>query len=226
MSRIWFLSLAIIFGLLAQQSNKPKKARENNTPVISSFVSSSEVLHLCHWSPFADKPEVDIRVYASDADNEQLTYAYSMTGGRIRGEGSSVVWDLKDVIRGTYQLTVKVTDGKGGETSRELKVTTVDYGSCDPPPPPCREITVSCESTVENVKRILFVANVQSEVPLNHLFHWTVNAGRITAGQNAPRLTVDASRDATGFENITATVQVGGVDPSCYASASCTTRIK
>jgi len=223
MNRIGFLSLTFALVLLTQQSNSKKGHVKNNAPVISSFVSSSEVLSSCPWSQLADKPEAGLTVNAYDADNDQLAYEYSTTGGRIQGKGRSVIWDLRGVINGTYQVTVRVTDGKGGEAVRDLKVTIVDFGSCDAPPPPCPEISVSCENESKDIKHVVFSVSI-SKGPETPALFWKVNAGRIPSGQGTNRIEVDASVEATGFDEITADVKVG-VDPSCTYKSTCTTRL-
>lgn len=55
-------------------------------------------------------------------------------------------------------------------------------------------------------------------------FYWKINAGRITKGQNSREIEVSAT-GANGFENITATVDIAGFDPSCPTIVSCTTKI-
>jgi len=51
---------------------------------------------------------------ASDADNDELSYNWSASGGEINGEGDTVAWIAPDSA-GSYNVTVKVTDSRGGE---------------------------------------------------------------------------------------------------------------
>jgi hypothetical protein len=55
-------------------------------------------------------------------------------------------------------------------------------------------------------------------------YSWTVSAGTITSGQGTDSITVDTAN--TGGQTITATVELGGLDPSCGRTASCSTPIK
>jgi hypothetical protein len=58
--------------------------------------------------------KVDLKAIACDADGDNVLYTYSVTGGRIGGEGASAVWDLAGAARpGTYTVTVEVDDGCG-----------------------------------------------------------------------------------------------------------------
>jgi hypothetical protein len=57
--------------------------------------------------------EVRLRALASDPDRDPLLYTWSTTGGRIRGDGADVVWELKGAQPGTYTVTAMVDDGCG-----------------------------------------------------------------------------------------------------------------
>lgn len=51
---------------------------------------------------------------ASDRDGDELSYNWSAGGGEINGEGATVTWMAPD-SEGSYNVTVTVTDGRGGE---------------------------------------------------------------------------------------------------------------
>jgi len=51
---------------------------------------------------------------ASDRDGDQLSYNWSASGGEINGEGATVTWTAPR-SEGSYNVTVIVTDGHGGE---------------------------------------------------------------------------------------------------------------
>jgi hypothetical protein len=55
-------------------------------------------------------------------------------------------------------------------------------------------------------------------------YNWTVSSGTISSGQGTSSITVDTAGLAGG-SSVTATVSVGGLDPSCTASASCSAGI-
>jgi len=54
-------------------------------------------------------------------------------------------------------------------------------------------------------------------------YNWTVSAGTITSGQGTDTITVDTA--GKGGQTITATVELGGLDPSCGRTASCSTPV-
>ena len=51
---------------------------------------------------------------ASDRDGDQLSYNWSASGGEINEEGATVTWTAPR-SEGSYNVTVIVTDGRGGE---------------------------------------------------------------------------------------------------------------
>ncbi len=82
------------------------EASVNNNPIINSVqVNPGSV---------SQGGNVTITVDASDADGDQLTYQYQVTGGAINGSGSSVSW-IAPSQSGAFSVTVTVADGKGGQ---------------------------------------------------------------------------------------------------------------
>ena len=62
-----------------------------------------------------------ITCFASDIDSDNLTYEWSANGGSIAGEGPIVTWTAP-YADGTYNITVVVTDGLGGESKSSLTI--------------------------------------------------------------------------------------------------------
>jgi PKD domain-containing protein len=84
---------------------------------------------------------------------------------------------------------------------------------------------VSCPSEVEAGQPITFTASVTGGDPnMTPTYNWSVSAGTISSGQGTSTITVDTT--GTAGQSVTATVTIGGVDPSCNATASCTTGVK
>jgi len=172
---------------------------------------------------------VQLAASATDPDGDTLLYTWSTTGGRITGDGPNVAWDLSGVAPGTYTATVEVDDGCGCVA---FSSTTVTVEACrciarpTPQPTPCPTITVDCPSGLTLTGQpITFTANVSGGNPnVTPTYNWTVSAGTISSGQGTSSITVDTAGLASG-SSVTGTVTVGGLDPSCTASNSCTAGI-
>jgi len=59
---------------------------------------------------------------ASDRDGDELSYNWSASGGGINGEGATVTWTAPN-SEGSYNVTVTVTDGRGGEVMNQVTIT-------------------------------------------------------------------------------------------------------
>ena len=60
--------------------------------------------------------------HATDADGDELSYNWSASGGEINGEGATVNWTAPDSL-GSHNVTVTVTDGRGGEDTDQMTIT-------------------------------------------------------------------------------------------------------
>jgi hypothetical protein len=163
---------------------------------------------------------------ATDPDSDQLLYTWSVTGGKLSGEGRQVTWDLIGVPNGTYTATVEVNDGNQHTATGSATVTVADCTGCVPPPPPCPTVSVSCPTDIEANQPITFTASVSGGAEgATFTYNWSVSAGTISSGQGTSTITVDTAN--LGGQSVTATVSIGGADPSCTGTtASCTTSIK
>jgi len=88
------------------------ESAENLPPQIFSIDLSPQVV-----SPGG---EMTITVKAGDADNDQLQYIWSVSGGTIEGSGETVKWRAPR-REGVYELTLQVSDGRDSDT-KSLKL--------------------------------------------------------------------------------------------------------
>ncbi len=79
----------------------------NRPPTASCSASASSV-----YTGSGDV--VTVSVQASDPDNDPLSYTWSATGGAVDGTGPQVRWNSAGLGDGTYTVTAKVDDGRGG----------------------------------------------------------------------------------------------------------------
>jgi len=221
--------LRVLRWLFPWFGKKKQTGYENHSPeVVSVTASIPSILRPCppratsiSCTPTGNEEMLEAK--ATDPDNDTLLYTWSVTGGRLSGEGHQVTWDLSGVANGTYTATVEVNDGYQHTASRSTAVSVSDCTGCFEPPPPCPTVSVSCPSDVLPDQPITFVTDNSSEVTWT--YNWSVSAGVISNGQGTSRIIVDTR----GFEgqSVTATVSVGGTEPSCTGTTgSCTTSVK
>jgi hypothetical protein len=204
----------------------------NQPPVVNSVTPSmASVLRPCPppTSSSSCTPtgsEVTLVANATDPDSDQLLYTWSVTGGRLSGEGRQVTWDLTGVANGSYTATVEVNDGNQHTATGNTTVTVADCPGCVAPPPPCPVVSVSCPTDVEANQPVTFTASVSGGPSgASWTYNWSVSAGTISSGQGTSTITVDTN--GLGGQSVTATVSIGGADPSCTGTtASCTTSVK
>ncbi|PYS38592.1 MAG: hypothetical protein DMF71_16580 [Acidobacteria bacterium] len=216
------------FGFQAFVGHRNERAPAvlpNQPPVISSFTASTATITLpCREGytssncPTTANTGVTLTTTASDPDGDTLLYTYTVTGGKISGDGPNVSWDLSGVGPGTYTASVEVDDGCGCITMSSTTVTVANCPDCVRPVL-CPTVNVSCPDSAQPGP-VTFTANV-SGGPGTQTYNWSVSAGTITTGQGTSSITVDAR----GGQTITATVELGGLDPNCGRTASCTTQI-
>jgi hypothetical protein len=165
--------------------------------------------------------QLTLTAEARDPDQDVLMYTWTVTGGKISGEGKSVTWDLTGAQPGTYTATVQVSDGTNPPVTSS---TTVTIAACPDCRPPCPTISVSCPDAVDVGSPITFTATIGAGGPPNVTYNWSVSAGTITSGQGTTSITVDTA--GLGGQTVTATLELGGLDPACTKTASCSTQVK
>ena len=221
-------------GFIAQFWIGRRNSREvpipNQPPTVSVAASTTSITRPCTppavsatCTPTGN--EVQLTANATDPDNDQLLYTWSVTGGRLTGEGRQVTWDLTGVANGSYTATVEVNDGNQHTANGSATVTVAECPDCRVPPPPCPNVTVSCPDAVDVGQPVTFTASVTGGPEgFAPTYNWSVSAGTISSGQGTSSITVDTA--GLGGQTVTATVSLGGADPSCSTTASCSTQVR
>ncbi|MEK7724469.1 MAG: hypothetical protein AAB336_08995 [Acidobacteriota bacterium] len=73
------------------------------------------------------KESAIIKVSAKESNpyNDELTFSYTVSGGKVVGKGAEVLWDLSGVKAGSYTITAAVDDGCGFCGKTLTKTVTV-----------------------------------------------------------------------------------------------------
>ncbi|MDQ3748188.1 MAG: hypothetical protein M3367_04100 [Acidobacteriota bacterium] len=146
---------------------------------------------------------MSIVVTISDAksENNQLNYNYTVSGGRIVGEGAKVNWDLMGASPGTYQIKIDVINNKSGNLLQSAtKTITVeecidDGDRCLV----CPAFSVDAPTTPTQAgETMIFTANVGYGNAENMIYNWTISDGKIIEGQGTPTIKVATNRKMAG----------------------------
>jgi outer membrane protein OmpA-like peptidoglycan-associated protein len=154
----------------------------------------------------------------SNTPGATLAYTWASTGGHVEGTGPNARLDTTGLAPGTYTVTLRVDDGRGGFADCTSTVTIVPP---PPPPPPPKPPTVTCgidRTAVNPGETVTLTAtgNSPDNRPLN--YDWTVTGGR-TAGSGA-----SVRWDTTGLADGTYTGTVRVTDDRGLAD-SCSVRL-
>jgi hypothetical protein len=131
-----------------------------------------------------------IHVTASSPASLPLTYSYTATGGAVEGTGPDARWNSSGVAVGTYTVTAKVDDGKGGTTSCTADIAVQEK----PHHPP----TISCSanpSTIAPGEKSTITSTASSPDNLDLTYSYSATGGQVTG--NGPT----AQFDSTGLQS-------------------------
>jgi hypothetical protein len=165
-----------------------------------------------------DATTVTVATTAVDPENDVLTYNYTVSGGRIVGTGANVSWDLSGLQPGTYTITAGVDDGCGLCGQTQTRTVTIEACNCKPACD-CGTLSVSGPAGVTNPGDTMTFTATVSGGSASPTYNWSVSAGTIESGQGTPSIVVRTARENAG-QTITATVDLGGLDPNCNCQRS------
>lgn len=155
---------------------------------------------------------IKVKTVAKDNENDVLVYSYTVSGGRIIGQGANIIWDLAGVRFGEYTITADVDDGCGlcGKTvTKTIKVIECD--NCGTAECECPDVSVLGPSKVVEIYDIVeFKANVGGGGYEFVTYKWMVEGGEIIEGQGTPKIKVKVLS-----YKLTATVELGSICKLC-----------
>ena len=114
MSKKRYLVIVVIVAVAVLLSILFDTLLANHRPAITSLEAEPEKV--------LPSGSCQIACNASDRDGDELSYNWSASGGEINGEGATVTWIAPNSV-GSYNVTVTVTDGRGGEVTDYVTIT-------------------------------------------------------------------------------------------------------
>jgi len=149
-----------------------------------------------------------IQCRVSDSDND-LSYQWLSSGGKIEGEGTSIDWFAPDEA-GNYVITVKVNGDDG-----ENRTASITISVRENQPPTISELTSSEEDIIPGGSyTIECLASDADGDPL--IYEWEADGGIISGKGDTVTWTAP---DAEGTYTITVTVSDGmGAEATCFVS--------
>jgi outer membrane protein OmpA-like peptidoglycan-associated protein len=157
---------------------------------------------------------VAIHCAASDPDNDPLTYTWSSTGGKVDGNGPQVRWLSAGTPLGSYTITAKVDDGRGGSASSSVAIRVE--------PKPNHPPTITCSadrSSVYSGEKVHITTNASDPDGDPLTYTWHANAGQIVGSGAA----VDFDTTGLAPGNYTVTVRV---DDGRGGAADCSSTVE
>ena len=159
--------------------------------------------------------------------NKQPAYVYSVTAGRVVGEGDKVTWDLSEFGPGVYTASVEVHDNKKHRALSSVSVTITHCEDCVERWL-CPTLVVDCYDQVRAGTLAVCIVMMQ---PSSNLFtyEWSVNS---SSGEDlSERISRRGDSISIPTKNLAGNtvyvkVEVKELDPSCPRAASSSTKVK
>jgi len=127
-----------------------------------------------------------IHVTASSPASLPLNYSYTATGGTVEGTGPDARWNSSGLAVGTYTVTAKVDDGKGGTTSCTADIQVQEK----PHHPP----TISCSANPSSIapgEKSTITSTASSPDNLDLTYSYSATGGQVAG--NGPTATFDST---------------------------------
>ena len=221
---------AVIFGVLlvailgfvytssqASQKNQQPVEPQYQPPTIR-LDADTQVVTICPDAESFSNTRVRLKATGVSPEGKPLRYRWTVSGGRLEGEGTDVVWDLSGAEPGVYNAAVTVESGPvDNPLCTAFTSTKIVVRTCPPPRPVCPSIAIYCPDVVQTNAPITFTASASGGTPgITPVYNWKISAGTIISGQGTPTISVDTA--GLAGQPITATVEVAGYNLDCRAS--------
>src|SRR5688572_4648487 len=211
------MGLVLTSTRAAQTGSQTSPTSPQNQPPTIKLDSDAQVVTLCPDAESVANPRVRLKAQGYSPEGKPLRYRWTVSGGRLEGDGTDVVWDLSDAPPGVYNAAVTVESGPvDNPLCTAFTSTKVVVRNCPPPRPVCPNVSIYCPDVQQAGSPITFTASISGGTPgVTPVYNWVVSAGRILSGQGTTTITVDTA--GLAGQPITATVEVAGYNLECRA---------
>lgn len=97
--------------------------------IVAEINQAPEILEISKGEGYvAPGGELALSVSATDANEDPLTYAWTVTGGTITGTGNTVSW-MAPSTEGVYEITVTVRDDKNASAQASTTILVKDFAA-------------------------------------------------------------------------------------------------
>lgn len=213
----------IVQAWIGRRNSKAVEIPNKPANVTALNVSDADIVLPCPPGTKSETCTIDgtslsVSTSASDPEGDVLTYNYTVSGGRIVGQGANVTWDVGGLGAGTYTITAGVNDGCGVCGQTQTKTITVKACNDCVIPCNCGDLNVDGPSGITNPgDTMTFTATVTGGPDVT--YNWSVSAGTIESGQGTSSIVVRTTKEMEN-SNVTASVELGGTDPKCGCEKS------
>lgn len=145
---------------------------------------------------------VSIHVNASDPDNDPLTYSYTASSGSVEGTGPDARFSTSGLAKGSYTVTAKVDDGRGGTATCAADITVAER--------PNRPPTISCatdRSPIMPGERTGITATASDPDGDPLTYSYSATGGQVTG--NGPKAEFDSTGLSAGSYTVKCSVSDG-----------------
>ena len=191
-------------------------ARYNLQPKIPD--SPSHAVNVCPVNPkdpWNTPLQAELETAVDGIVGNPIRTTYYTTGGEIREDGNTSVWNLRNLPAGTYSVVALADDGCGNYATPVEQVRVLNY---------CQSkcLRFSCPKQEPNGSEKSVVFRITTEewaIKDKPVYDWQVSAGKILRGQGTDSIEVDTT-GLNLYSDLTAQVKVSGLYESCENTAS------
>jgi hypothetical protein len=201
-------------------------------PVFSAEVLAQDASETLSYSPAtvtvsADRSRLEacgtdaalvrLTAKAVSPSGKPIRYAWSVSKGRIEGEGANVAWNLAGAGPGQHKAFLIVNAGTDNELCEATAVSVVEVRCVNRAKVTCPSVGITCPEQIAVGQPVTFTSTLSGgngNVPA--IYNWTISSGKIISGQGTKSITVDT----TGMEGraITASLSMAGYEDQCLAT--------